>query len=205
MPVLVLSDSTILTDSWSISEYAATKSGKLLPIDNEIKQLYDKDIGVLVRQYIYHYLLKKEKLNKKVWNDLIYQNCGFIFKILWMLGLARIVNNLLEKIFKPNDMDAFQECRESLLVVLDRLDERVKNKKTEFLAGNNIGIEDIAMASLCAPIVNPKFYCNDEYSVQFTMLFENDTDLKKDVENFRIRPFGEHVLKIYKEYRKMNY
>ena len=111
----------------------------------------------------------------------------------------------MEKIFKPNDLDAFQECRESLLLVLDRLDDRIKNKTTEFLAGNNIGVEDIAIASLCGPLINPKFYCNGEYIVQFDLLYEKDKEYKKDVDEFRKRPFGEYVLKIYKEYRQLNY
>jgi len=205
VPVLVLNDGVILSDSWSIAQYAAEKSGRLLPIDPEIKDLYDKDVGVLVRQYAYHYLLKKGKVNRDVWNKLVYHNCGFFFKILWNCGVAGVVDNIMEKIFRPNDVEAFQECRESLLLVFDRLDERVKNKTTEFLGGSTIGVEDIAIAALCAPVINPKYYCNGEYIKQFDLLYEKDSDYQKDVDLFRQRPFGQYVLKIYKEYRQLNY
>jgi hypothetical protein len=149
--------------------------------------------------------LKKSKWNQQVWKDLVFQNCGGFFKFLWFCGLGNITNGMMEKIFKPNDQDAFNECRNNLLIVLDKLDERITNKKTEYLMGSSIGIEDIAMSALAAPLVNPKFYCNGEYVKQFTMLYDKDLNYKKDVDTFSQRPFGLYVLKIYKEFRQLNY
>ena len=206
VPVMVGNDGTIYSDSWSIAEYASKRSGKLNSVvDTEIKDFLDIELGVLVRQYAYHFLLKKSKWNQQVWKDLVYQNCGVFFKFLWFCGLGNFTNGLLEKVFQPNDQDAFNECRSKLLITLDKLDEIIKNKKAEYLGGSSIGIEDLAVSALTAPLTNPMFYCNGEYIKQFTTLYEKDSDYKNDIDLFSKRPFGLHALKIYKEYRQLNY
>ena len=62
LPLLVLPDGNILSDSWEISQWAC-KQGGIETAPEKLCKVLDEQVGVGVRQLIYFYMLKKENEN----------------------------------------------------------------------------------------------------------------------------------------------
>ncbi len=114
----------------------------------------------------------------------------------------------MEKIFKPADIDAVNECREKLKIAVSKLDKLLNDSRAAagksgvFLSGKDIpGLVDIATCSLMAPIVNPREYCQAKYVKWFDLIEKQDEDYAKDINYFRSTDIGRFVLETYKDYR----
>jgi hypothetical protein len=107
----------------------------------------------------------------------------------------------MTKIFSPGDQESFSECRRKLVTLFEVIGERVQSRKGRFLNGSIIGVEDIALASLAAPMVCPKSYCAGLYQEYFAMLEVQDEDMGRELKYWRGTDVGKYVLQLYDEFR----
>jgi hypothetical protein len=81
VPVLVMADGRVLTDSWEILKECGTS-----PIDAGIQSNYDKELGPLTRQLAYSYLLKPT--NADVWKGLCTDGYSATWRCVWGFGFG---------------------------------------------------------------------------------------------------------------------
>ena len=66
---------------------------------------------------------------------------------------------------------------------------------------SDITMEDIAIASLYAAIINPAQYCNSQYYTSFHMLEQQDKEYAAEVEFFRASVVGQFSMYMYNNFR----
>ena len=195
VPLAIIPNSKeALADSWSIAKYSG-----LAAIDDDFKILLDTKLGPLSRQLAYAYILKQ----KSWFSELCSENQPWWWRMLWNLFVGGHVLKLLEKIFRPNDIDAVNKCRSDLKDVVSQCDDILKSRKGKFLAGDSLGVADIALCSLVAPMVMPDGYANGMYFKNFQKLMDMDENLRNEIEYWRKTETGIYTLKIYNDYRSM--
>lgn len=195
VPVLVLPDGSVAPDSWSIANIAT----KLTPISQQLKVILDEELGPLSRQLAYHYLLMPKNLN--IAEELFLSCGGWFYKICWWCFLKNMIIKRMQKMFKVFDTETVEVCRGKLRVVFEKLDSIIQNKKGKYIEGNTIGVSDIAIAALCAPIVLPREYCGGRYVAPFDRLERQDKDVQVNVAEWRSTVTGQYVLQLYREDR----
>lgn len=69
--------------------------------------------------------------------------------------VGNYIKGRLRELFRPLDKEAVSECRRKLQEVVKRVDAILESKTTKYLSGSDtdVGVADIALASLMAPIV----------------------------------------------------
>lgn len=194
---MVLPDGQVLTDSWKI----AAASG-LLPIpDDNFKKLLDEELGPSARQFAYTYILKNRPHNVAAWNSLASTGFGWAWWILWNMFVGRFVTKIMIKTFQPANEAASNECLEKLRIIFSKMSMQVASKKTKFLYGNELGLADVAFASLAAAVVMPDEYSRGKYYTLFNKLINDDPEYKLRIDEFRATPAGQYVAQIYKNHR----
>lgn len=194
VPVLAMPDGRVLVDSWEIAQEAGIPA-----IEEANKRVYDEELGPLVRQFGYAFILSPT--NRNIWDELCTQGKSFLWRTLWGLGLGSQVTKLLVGIFASSDAQAISECRVKLVALVKRLDERVRGRKGPYLSGDQIGLDDVALASLAAPLVYPDEYCGGAFNTSFKKMEAQDAKLREELAYWRSTETGQYVLKLYKERR----
>jgi hypothetical protein len=194
VPVMVMPDGRLLKDSWDIA-----KESRLPEIGMQQLANYDQELGPLVRQHMYFFVLKPS--NRNVWDGLCLSRQRLLWQVIWRLGYREQVTKTMSKIFAVGDAEAFAECRRKLITLFEAIGERVRGRKGRFLNGSSIGIEDIALASLAAPMVYPKSYCEGHFEKFYTMLEAQDEDLRQELTYWRGTDVGKYVMQLYDEHR----
>lgn len=199
-PVFVLPDGRILCDSWSICSYASDHSQvHLKPIDSEeSKKLLDTKVGVCARIIAYYHILKWA--NHKECDSMFLENSHWMWNIFWRLGGKYAVRATMIKLYGEKEKYALMR-RQLDEVVEAHFDPIVRNRKTKYLSGNEIGVLDIAVASLFAPIVNPPLYCEGRYFKWLDQMERNDKDMAKEINYWRSKEVGKYVLELYSHHR----
>jgi glutathione S-transferase len=195
LPAAVFPDGTVLCDSWDI----AAASG-LPPIDPELKKLLDEELGPLARQGAYIHILKPANLN--IFTALFTENKHWIWRLLCWLFLINYLHDYMVKLIQPKNQTTNEECKMKLVSVIRKIGVLITNKKTEFLGGDTIGIADIALASLMAPLVTPPLYCNGRFAHIFDKLENQDLDVFLEAKLWRSTVAGEYVMNLYKNHRQ---
>lgn len=193
-PVAVLPDGTVLLDSWDIAAYSG-----LAPIDPEFKKLLDEELGPLSRQRAYISLLQPSNL--KYLDQICTEGRSWIWRLIYWIRLRKDVKHNLFKTYRPTDAKAADQCKEKLVELFDQVGRILNNRQTKYLGGNQVGVADIALASLVAPLVNPPLYCGGKYAKIFNTLMESNSAIKKETDFWRGTIVGEYTLEIYQKYR----
>jgi glutathione S-transferase len=196
VPLLVLPDQRILTDSWEI----ATVEAGFEPLSDEDKTLYDRDLGPTARQWAYSYVLKHE--NKPCLDIMFTTNTGWLWRIIWWF-VSSYLHKTLCKLFLPFNPQTNRECRDKLDAHFAQLDERVKNKKGKYLRGDTISLEDLALCSLGAVVVMPPLYAKGLYNKGFDMMAASDREFVRERDAYRNTATGQYILNFYAENRNL--
>jgi hypothetical protein len=157
VPVAVSPDGNLWKGSWEI----ATKTG-LPDVDPSLKSLLDEEVAPLSRQLAYTYILLPR--NDNIWNQLFTFQTGWLWRVLWWARLNTLLKEPMIKTIRPHQPEAVTACRTKFEAAVKQLDTIILNKKTPFLGGSSIGVADIAVASLMAPMINPRMYCGGKYA-----------------------------------------
>lgn len=194
VPVMVLPDGNVLSDSWSIAAHSG-----LAPINPDLQRLLDEEVGPLARQYAYSHILKASNVN--IFHALCTRNMGFFWKLMWNVFVGNKIVGSMTAFFRPNDPDAVSKCRSDLVQEVGKLDGIITGKTTPYLGGDSVGIADIAVASLIAPLVSPKGYAGGAFDEIFERLSKQDPAVGKDVEYWSGTVTGKYVLDMYAKHR----
>lgn len=168
-------------------------------MDEKTMQLYDKELGPLARHYAYSFILKPS--NRNVWNGLCTMGSGWIWRLIWWLGGGDRVTKIMTRIFAPSSAPALAECRGRLVSLFDALAPRVRARRGRFLGGDAVGLEDVALAALAAPVVLPRYYCGGAYAKWFGLLEAQDAALREELAYWRGTEVGAYVMGLYAEHR----
>ena len=86
-------------------------------------------------------------------------------------------------------------------IQVSQLDRLLESRDRAYLGGDTPGVIDIAMASLMAPVINPREYYAGKYIKWFDRMFEDDIKYRIEVEFWRSTVTGKYCLDLYKEFR----
>ena len=159
----------------------------------ELEQLFHDKVGPHTRRLGYFYLLK----HPEVVTSLMKSNFSGIQATI-VAALGPVYRSLLAK---GTGADSFKRAERSHKV-LDEQFTHVEEllKSNAFLAGPNFTIADISFAALASPII---WVTHEEgHSVQFPKMESLPNDFLEIVKEFRERPAGQYVLKMFKEHRR---
>eukprot|EP01033_Poteriospumella_lacustris_P010186 gene10186-7262_t len=194
VPVAVLPDGRVLTDSWELAEFSGLPS-----IPPDLKVLLDNELGPLNRQAVYSIMLKPA--NIQLFHRLCTTNRHWLFRSFWHAYLGNYVIKIMKKVFRPFDEVAVTKCKGSLQQTFDRLDRLVADRKGTYLLGDELSLADIALASLAAPILLPPLYCGGKFTAQFQELYLSDPDARGEIDKWRSTITGQYVMKLYADHR----
>lgn len=199
VPLLVLPNQQVLKDSWEIAAWAG-----LDPVPLEIKDILDKELGPRVRQLSYHHVLKPA--NEEVWTELCTSGQGVFWGLLWKQWLGAKVTRSMRKIFSTSSLTAADEAREALEAIergpLGEAVRRARLEKRRFLFGERLGIADVALAALAAPLSNPQLYARGMFRRPLARAVETDKEWASEVARFSATDIGQFSLNFYAEHRK---
>lgn len=195
LPIGIQPNGDVLVDSWEIAKVSTLK-----PLNEELRQLLDHELGPLGRQYIYSYILHPR--NAESFNELWTFNGGWFWRFLWnYCGFRKTVHEKMGSIFRSNDAAAVTQCKEKLHKVWSALDEIVQKRPGKYLMGDEISTADIAVASMAALVILPPLYCDGRYHKIFQRLLDQDPLMKKEVDELRNSPLGQYALSLYASHR----
>lgn len=195
VPGAICPEAKVWIDSWDI----ASKTG-LPDIDPTLKKLLDERVGIFTRQLAYHHMLIDR--NRNLWDMLMsIVVSGWLWKLLWWLFLGDYTRKVLTDMMKPNHPEAVAACKANLHTALTELDAIISAKRTPFLSGDKIGVADIAVASLMAPVVWPENYYDGKFQGVIRALLLQDEEVRGEVEKMRATPTGRFVMEMYAKHR----
>ena len=145
VPILIFPNGDMLKDSWSIAEYSCNEK-----IEDSLKELFDSQLGPLVRRYAYSFLLKPADENRKIWDKIMTNpEFGYSWQLAYNWILKSTVNGILTDRFKSTNKEYIEECRMRLVQLFENeLLNLVTNRKYKYLCGDSISITDIALCAL---------------------------------------------------------
>jgi cytochrome P450/glutathione S-transferase len=199
VPVLDTSDATLDGARAALDYYEARcpEHLRLYPSDGqaraETRELFDlfyDEFGEAVRAWAYAYMLP---FNRAALLRLWTKGAPLSERLtvpLFYSTLAKDVRRRFE--IKP---DTVAEQRVLIDSIFDRVEARI-NDGRRFLTGERFTAADLALAALAAPALLPT-----EYGGPMPTLEELPPEMRADVEQFRARPAGQFILRLYREER----
>lgn len=195
VPFAVMPNGKVLLDSWEIAEYAFPND----QVDDELKRLLDNEIGPLSRRAVYCHILQPH--NRSFFDKLCMTGRGWFIRLLWSTFLGNMLLKTMGKMFNVKDAASVQKCREDLIAASTKLEKFLDQRQGRYISGDYIGLADIAVASLFAPLVSPPLYCAGRYEAVFNELMLHDPEIRKDTEFWRNTKVGRYVLDVYENHR----
>jgi hypothetical protein len=157
VPAAIYPNGSTSSDSWEIASKC-----NLTPIHPTLRHILDNELGQLSRQLAYYQIFKP--CNSNVYYELLTDGTSWLWKIMFYLYFGSYLRSFISSTLNFKDPSVRIICKEKLEKVISKLDFLVTTKKTEFLNGDSIGVADIALASLFAPLVYPDEYCCGKYT-----------------------------------------
>jgi len=137
----------------------------------------------------------------KYFDELCTMNRGLFWRFMYWIKIGNDTKKILAKTFKPNDSEAVAICREKLCRLFKELDQILLQRKSKYLGGDTVGVADIALAALGAPLVNPPLYCGGKFGKVFDAFLENDAEAKAETNYWRETVTGKYILELYQSHR----
>jgi glutathione S-transferase len=201
VPVLI-TETDIFTDSADILKHVDTFAPahlKLYPestaLRTEVEELeakFDRQLGVLIRQWGYFYALQKPGLTQGLWCEGV---------PTWEKLLAPITFPITRRIVcssynvnRDSAVAAYQRIQKMFQTVSDRLADGRK-----YLVGDAFSAADLTFASLAAPGLVPP-----EYGGISSALDQRPDEMVEQIQILRDTVAGQHALRLYREERHLN-
>ena len=199
VPVLDTSDAT-LSDARQVVNYfeaRCAETQRLYPTEpkaraetEELFDLFFDKLGVAVRAWAYAYLLPSSRASTiRVWTQGAPLFERLTTPLLYPL-LVKAMRRSLE--LQP---DTVVQQRSAIDAILNQVETRLTDGR-RFLMGDRLTAADLAFATLASPLVLPT-----EYRGPMPTLAELPPPMRADVEQFRARPAGQFILRLYREER----
>lgn len=194
VPVMINPDGSVDRDSWEISSRANLKE-----IEPDLKDILDKQLGPLTRQWAYFYMLKPDNL--ALFSELCTKGRHWFWRLFWFIGFGRYLVSHMVNLFDSHNEEAKRECIEKIEVLLEKLGGMVKTRDGKFLAGNQLGQADIALASICGALMFPDLYGEGVMVGYVAELSGRDPEFARGVEKWRKTEVGVYCTELYSKYR----
>lgn len=152
------------------------------------EKFLDREIGVQLRRYFYHYMLDRTALAKRLILHQATSSTKAAFALLFPL-----IRKLMRKGMNIRPETA-EKSRQKMEQAFARLNERLANRK--YLVGDRFSRADLSAAALLAPLCLPP-----EHSFPFPTLEETPEPLRQFHQAHRNEPFFQWTLKMYREHR----
>uniref|UniRef100_A0A0G4HAA6 GST N-terminal domain-containing protein n=1 Tax=Chromera velia CCMP2878 TaxID=1169474 RepID=A0A0G4HAA6_9ALVE len=203
-------ESKALQESTQILEYLAkqypSRLGWLFPSDlsaeqqalkAELMEKLDQSLGVEIRAIIYSFcLLEPEGKGETLLAETLKKNTLWGEKIFMGLVMPKVWV-LMRKAMQISE-EKLAERLETLNSVVSRLDEVLSDGRKFLLGTDHPTVLDITAASLAYPLVTPPQMGEVSMSMECMQPVPRAVEF---CEEYRKRPFGFWVLKMYKDYR----
>jgi glutathione S-transferase len=198
VPALVLADGTVLTDSWSIAAYSG-----LAPIGDEQRELYDKELGPLARQFAYGVFLNPA--NRPLWDRVLTKDQGWLWRLTYYF-FGNSLWKILRTLFAVGDGKEEEECERKLLLLCRRIEKErlggVIAKKHAYINGDAYTLEDVALCSLLGPATFPPQYCDGVFEEAIDELEAKGDGGFDKIKRFRETEIGRYVARFYLKHRR---
>jgi glutathione S-transferase len=192
VPLLVCPDGRVLADSWAIAAH-----GGLAPIaEPSVQDLYDRQLGPLTRQWFYYYALRPQ--HRAIWDALLTDGQHWLWRLAYWALLSARIHAVMVSTFGAGHALAHAKCEAELRACLERIAEtRLRGRTGKYLGGDVLSVEDVALASLVAPAVNPPLYCDGQFGRLFAALEAGDEEMRRGLEEWRATEAGRYCLELY--------
>ena len=188
---------TTIGDSKEIIRWLRGKRGApfLEEKNSELMNLFDTQLALNVRRWVYSELFaKKPQIVLDIWMQHV---------PAWQKALAPLLfpaaQFLLSIFLGLKKKDAAKVSLHKVEEVLRKVDNLLEDGRN-YLCGNSLSMEDIAFASLCAPIVSGVSKYGGKNSID-RKIEEMPESLKRQFSLWDQRPFAKFVKRIYNEER----
>jgi cytochrome P450/glutathione S-transferase len=199
VPVLNTGDA-VLSDARQVVDYyeaRCAKNQKLFLSDPvkraETKKLFDlffDELGVSVRAWAYAYLLPSNRAALlRMWSEGAPRGERLLAPLVYPFLKSAMRRSLK---LKP---ETVAEQRRAIDAILDQIEARLADGR-RYLVGDRFTGADLALVTLASPLVLP-----GEYGGPMPTLAELPAAMRADVEQFRLRPAGQFILRLYREER----
>jgi glutathione S-transferase len=198
VPILV-TEAGIFTDSADILKHLNTVAPahlKLYPespvLRREVENLereFDRQLGVLIRQWGYFYALQKPGLTRELWCEGVPTWEKLLAPVTFPIT-CRIVYSSYS-VNRENAVTAYHGIQKMFQTVGDRLADGRK-----YLVGDVFSAADLTFASLAAPGLVPP-----EYGGVTAELHKRSDEMGKQVQTLRDTVAGQYALRLYREER----
>ncbi len=201
VPILVAGEKNI-TDSTDILEYLdqfAPEALKLYPSEpllyEEVKyweQVFNTQLGELIRLWGYSYTLKKTTLVKKRFT----YGVPFYEKLCFPMVFP-IVNLMIHRHYNVNEKTR-NSAIEKITEIFESVAQKLSTGQT-YLLGNRFTAADLTFATLSTPIIRPPEYGDPD--LDLSNLEQLPSKMSQEVQRFRSMPAGEYALRLWREHK----
>lgn len=154
----------------------------------EWEEYLDREVGVQLRRYFYHYVLARPALAKR----LILHQLPFSTRAAFGLAFP-VIRKFMRRGMNIRPETA-EKSRQRLEQAFERLNASLKTGA--YLAGDRFSRADLTAAALLAPLCTPP-----EHAFPFPPWEENPEALRKFRDQHRQDPFFLWTLKMYRDHR----
>jgi glutathione S-transferase len=170
------------------------------PATLELEQYFDRRLGNDVRVWVYARVFERRDLMLRSWGIEETQIPAWQRALLRLLApLLRFAVRRMLGVSHARAAQAIERTRESF----DRVDALLADGR-QYLMGGALTFADITFASLAALAVLPPEYAGCSLTGRRIVIEDVDADWRKLVEEFRARPAGQFVLRLYREERQQD-
>jgi glutathione S-transferase len=163
----------------------------------ELEQKFDRRLGIDVRIWAYAHILKRRDLALRSWGIAEPAIPGWQRALLRVMApLLRLAVRRMLGVTPGRAVVALERTRQAF----DEVDSLLADGR-RYLLGDELSFADITFASLAAlAVVPPEFAGRSLRSGGFA-IEDLDAGWRAEVEDFRRRPAGQFVLRLYREER----
>ena len=167
------------------------------PATLELEQFFDRRLGNDVRVWVYARVFSRRDLTLRTWGVEDTRIPRWQRLLLRLIApLLRVAVRAMLGVNPARAERALQRTRESF----DQVDEMLADGR-RYLMGTSLSFADITFASLAAIAVLPPEYAGRNLVGRRLRIDDLDAEWRALVEEFRARPAGQFVLRLYREDR----
>lgn len=192
--------SEILRLLWGMHGHDPTGRAAFLeptPEAAALEKHLDEVLGVQVRRWTYHRLFEDSRLTLQVWG------AGEPTVPRWQRAVLPVLRPVLQaalrRMLRVNAASAGRSL-DRTRAVFDEMDARLADGR-RYLLGDTLSFADIAFASLGALAVLPRNYGGGRLATRFPDADGLPEPWRAEVKEFRQRPAGRLILRMYEEDR----
>eukprot|EP01147_Barroeca_monosierra_P003273 gene3273-5973_t len=176
---------------------------KMTPEVLDLERKFDHALGLHARRWLYYHVLKVPQLGMQIWGANERSNVPMWQRII-VRKLYQPLRYVVIKLLQVNRSNAIKSL-DIVKELYDEIDQLLADGR-RYVLGDHLTIADISLASLGALTVFPPNYTGGVATQDLPSLEEMRSmgishNFVEDVQDFRKRKTGKHILRLYKDER----